>query len=513
MCSITQPRPHTSIPILLLSSLFALTSSTNTVLRQGFVGPYHPTNENIPDSTNTTVWNTFHFGMAALQNSNAERSHWLLKDDLDFHCNQHDVNSLMAILIPPSEKGVINNPQDTALYTPATPPGLVQGAARFSKLAAVCPQLTGIVVDDFLQNYAGNLSGSCVPCPATHPYPYGNPSSGEFCCPWPLDPTGHCQQPTTPLSTQTSECCIKPGSQAAQCQGYVRCGVNPNNETACNISHYEKTITLHDVMQIKGALLGMDMDPVTGVVDLTSTPKTPWLRLFIVWYTRFTAGYSEDGLLSGSIATVNDKKEAIALPIVDGVSLWIEGPQQSDDHLNWTNYVHQFRGTTNPARGTTLPTLALYGGAYIEHSQVGILKPEPYWSIFNQSLELYDKERELEGFFIFAGSSIPKLNQTMWKAWDLEGNMNALYQPYLGGACGTVAVPYENVRVTVTMVGGAQGQRVTSKFARTNGSYCFDGWAGYADGIMYDISVDGNATRTARVALEKGVTKREAFVV
>ena len=74
-------------------------------------------------------------------------------------------------------------------------------------------------------------------------------------------------------------------------------------------------------------------------------------------------------------------------------------------------------------------------------------------------------------------------------------------------------MPYENVRVTVKMVGGAQGQRVTSKFARTNGSYCFDGWAGYADGIMYEISVDGNATRTVKVALEKGVTKREAFVV
>ena len=135
--------------LLLLACYFCTLASAT--LRGGFLGPYHPTNKNYPDGSNRTVWDTFHFGVTALENSASEQENWLLADDLSFHCSKHDVNQVMAILIPPSEKGVVNNPSDTKLLTPATPPGLVQGAARFSKLASKCPQLTGIIIDDFLR--------------------------------------------------------------------------------------------------------------------------------------------------------------------------------------------------------------------------------------------------------------------------------------------------------------------------------------------------------------------------
>jgi hypothetical protein len=472
----------------------------------GFVGPYHPTNELYPDGSNRSVFDTFQFGVTALQNSATERG-WLLADDLSFHCSEHDSNQVMAIMIPPSEKGVVNNPSDTSLLIPATPPGLVQGAARFSKLASNCPQLTGVIIDDFLQNYAGNMSGPCVPCPSSHPYPYGNPASGEFCCPWPLDQSGHCTALATTAAIAPAaeeECCIKPGENF-QCQGYARCGVNPQNYTACNLTHGEKQITLHDVIQIKGALMGMDIDPSTGVVDLTSPAKTPWLRLYIVWYTRFTEGYADDGLLAGSI----DSNNGSVVPIVDGISLWIEGTSQHADYLNWTNCVLSYRSLTDLVRPSSLPRLITYGGAYIEHSRIGIMEPTPFWSIFNQTLELYE-ETQLDGFFIFAGSSIPKLNSTMMKRWNLEQNLNAWYQPNLGRACGTIAKPFTDVRVLVTTTGGKYTQLVTSKYAKENGIFCFDGWAGRENesGWMFEISSTdkyGRAgSRATQVQLKRG---------
>ena len=56
---------------------------------------------------------------------------WALRDDVEFHCGGADVNGIMGMLVPPSEKGVVDNPHDTQLWLPnATAPGLVQGAAR-----------------------------------------------------------------------------------------------------------------------------------------------------------------------------------------------------------------------------------------------------------------------------------------------------------------------------------------------------------------------------------------------
>lgn len=478
----------------------------------GWVGPYHPSNGIISDGSNRSVENIFRFGQSAVENSISDGK-WLLKDDLQYHCYTMDVNQIMGIVLPPSEKGVINNPNDTLLYQPATPPGLIQGAARFSKLASVCPQLSGIVIDDFLQNYAGNQSQPCSKCPPSLPYPYGNPHSGEFCCPWPIDSTGHCSEPKSNM-LQTNilpiekrvECCIKPG-YALNCQGYPRCGVNPMNRSACGLNK-NKLITLHDLIQIKGALLGKDIDPVTGHVNMSSPSKTPWLRLFIVWYTRFTENYIDDGLLSGIIHDSNGAMNGVmngdgaattntAIPIVDGVSLWIEGNQQVADYKNWTSEYSLYRTVTDSIRPMNLPRLATYGGSYIENSCCGIYKPYSFWSMFQQSIELYDNS-EIEGFFIFSGLSIPKLNTSMWKEWNLEKNINTLYQPYLARACGTVPL---NVRILVTRVNGKYGQRVTSKFGK-NGKYCFDGWVGKkSNSALFNVSYENDPSKFIEVKL------------
>ena len=114
----------------------------------GWFGPYHPTSANLPDGSNRSVWDTFRFGQAAVMNSPSDGG-WPLENDLQFHCSEHDVNSIMGMLLPPTEGGVVNNPNDTSLLEPTTSsPGLVQGAARFSQLSmSHCPQLTGVVID------------------------------------------------------------------------------------------------------------------------------------------------------------------------------------------------------------------------------------------------------------------------------------------------------------------------------------------------------------------------------
>ena len=188
-----------------------------------------------------------------------------LEEDLRLHCQQWDVNSVYGMLLPPSEGGTFNAPGDTSTWSPASPAGLVQGAARWSKLASHCPQIAGVQIDDFLQNYVGtkpytppkpiNTSG-CVHCPASSPHVYGSATAGAFCCGVKSD-GGHCSSPST-------ECCLTPGS-AAGCQGVRSCGVNPDNRTACGVKPPHAMLTLQNLRDIKGALLGKKVDPATGL--------------------------------------------------------------------------------------------------------------------------------------------------------------------------------------------------------------------------------------------------------
>ena len=162
----TVARPKMMMRSFLVAGTFAACTMRGSHARSadaetwmGWVGPYHTTNLTVPDGSGRTVWDTFRFGQAALMNA-ASDGGWGLEDDVAFHCGGggHDVNGLMGIMVPPTEGGVVNNPNDTALLAPASSqPGLVQGAARFSRLAATrCPQLTGVVIDgaSFRENRA-----------------------------------------------------------------------------------------------------------------------------------------------------------------------------------------------------------------------------------------------------------------------------------------------------------------------------------------------------------------------
>ena len=158
----------------------------------GFIGTYHP--------QNATLTNLSSLGHVAIENA-ASDAGYVLRDDIELHCSANssaNSNSVMGMLLAHTEGGTVNQPNDTDPWVPATQPGLVQGAHRFSEMAksGACPQLRGVVIDDFLGNYVGgprNSSAWCARCPRSAPYIYGGRARGTFCCPWPAK--GHCTPP------------------------------------------------------------------------------------------------------------------------------------------------------------------------------------------------------------------------------------------------------------------------------------------------------------------------------
>jgi Secretion system C-terminal sorting domain len=72
-------------------------------------------------------------------------------------CIAWNANRVVAILQPPTEQGVYNQPADTALYAPYPQhngPGMIQGAQRFSRLSQLYGGFCGVILDD----WAGDTS-------------------------------------------------------------------------------------------------------------------------------------------------------------------------------------------------------------------------------------------------------------------------------------------------------------------------------------------------------------------
>ena len=169
-----------------------------TAVASGFIGTYHP--------QNATLTNLTSMGHVAIENS-ASDAGYALRDDIAVHCSAagRGMNSVMGMLLAHTEGGTVNQPNDTDLWVPAKQPGLVQGAHRFSEMAksGACPQLRGVVIDDFLGNYVGgprNSTAWCARCPRSAPHIYGGRARGVFCCPWPAK--AHCTAPSRSTSGQ-----------------------------------------------------------------------------------------------------------------------------------------------------------------------------------------------------------------------------------------------------------------------------------------------------------------------
>lgn len=102
--------------------------------------------------------NAFAFGENAVI-SQAAYNGYTFAENIENNCREWNVNKVYGILRPPTEKGVINQPDDSDLLKPfSNEPGMIQGARRFSELSKHCPQITGVIIDDFYNDYPKLLS-------------------------------------------------------------------------------------------------------------------------------------------------------------------------------------------------------------------------------------------------------------------------------------------------------------------------------------------------------------------
>ena len=129
---------------------------------QGFLGTYHPFKGTSYGGNGwtegETMQNAFAFGENAII-SQAKYNGYTFAENVQNNCQEWDINKVYGVLRPPTEKGVIDQPNDSDLLKPfMTEPGMIQGAHRFSRLAAHCPQLSGVVIDDFYNDYPSKLS-------------------------------------------------------------------------------------------------------------------------------------------------------------------------------------------------------------------------------------------------------------------------------------------------------------------------------------------------------------------
>lgn len=130
-----------------------------TTIKQGFIGVYHPFKGKVYAGTGISededLYQAYHFGVNGIINDPSYGA-YDFRENIEKHCQEFDTNLVYGIIRPPSERGVVNNPKDTKLWEPESSPGMIQAAARFSKLSSIFPQIRGVIIDDFWANYYGN---------------------------------------------------------------------------------------------------------------------------------------------------------------------------------------------------------------------------------------------------------------------------------------------------------------------------------------------------------------------
>ncbi len=130
-----------------------------TTIKQGFIGVYHPFKGKVYAGTGISededLYQAYHFGVNGIINDPSYGA-YDFRENIEKHCHEFDTNLVYGIIRPPSERGVVNNPNDTKLWDPDSSPGMIQAAARFSKLSSILPQIRGVIIDDFWANYYGN---------------------------------------------------------------------------------------------------------------------------------------------------------------------------------------------------------------------------------------------------------------------------------------------------------------------------------------------------------------------
>lgn len=123
----------------------------------GFIGLYHNSTGTIYGGwgwpSGDLLQTAFNFGLNAVI-CQAEYYGYTFQTNLVNNCTVWNTNKVYGILRPPTEGGVVDQPGDTVLLQPfSQAPGMIQAAHRFSELSKEYPQISGVIIDDFFENF------------------------------------------------------------------------------------------------------------------------------------------------------------------------------------------------------------------------------------------------------------------------------------------------------------------------------------------------------------------------
>ena len=129
---------------------------------KGFLGTYHPVKGTAYGGSGwkegELMQHAFNFGQNAIL---VKGSHlgYTFEENITNSCREWDVNKVYGIVLPPSEFGAVNQPKDSDLLKPfEKEPGMIQAAHRFSELSKRCPQIGGVIIDDFFNDFPKKMS-------------------------------------------------------------------------------------------------------------------------------------------------------------------------------------------------------------------------------------------------------------------------------------------------------------------------------------------------------------------
>jgi hypothetical protein len=182
--------------------------------------------------------------------------------------------------------------------------------------------------------------------------------------------------------------------------------------------------------------------------------------------------------------------------LIDGISLWIEGPEQGSLHGTLTALVGKVRSRVGP-------TMPIFTGAYLLHSHTGWLPPAPFYDMLEQSVALYDDNRA-QGFYIFAGNQLSRMNRTQWESWRLPAKLHHSTHAWLGDAHVHVRDAASGEPISGALVHAAYNgsTHVTSKRTSVVGVMSFGGWAGKASPASHTLSVTADGYKSARATVQ-----------
>jgi hypothetical protein len=149
-----------TVCILLQSATSAQTPPTKF---KGFLRTYHPVNGtayggDLGWKEGELMQHAFNFGQNAIL---VKGSHlgYTFEENIKNSCDEWDVNKVYGIILPPTEFGAVNQPKDSDVWKPFEKnPGMIQAAHRFSELSKRCPQISGVIIDDFFNDFPKDMS-------------------------------------------------------------------------------------------------------------------------------------------------------------------------------------------------------------------------------------------------------------------------------------------------------------------------------------------------------------------